>query len=310
MTNNISLGTFNPLDSLKTYYRISIDYDDDYFTSLDDVAKEVMHHKNEFADKTFLCCCHDDISAFGEFFMSHFADLNLKKLILTGYTTEYRAQDMVIEMTKKGTATFSSISTKGSWAEFVGDADIVVTNPPAYMAALMVTHLSRIGKKFLLIADLNTAMYSTVFPFIVTNEVWLGVTRPSKFYRGAKGYVTSDKPVRFGNKVWLTNLENDISRQSLTLTQRFHDPENAGRYLLVDDTDILWVSRVKDIPIDWAGKMAVPINYLQVHDPLQFEIVGEVNHGKDNIYDIAKPIVNGEMKYKHVVIRPTKPLDE
>lgn len=47
----------------------------------------------------------------------------------------------------------------------------------------------------------------------------------------------------------------------------------------------------------------VPITYLGVHNPDQYEIIGEANHGLDNEYDLFEPIVNGVCKYKRILIK-------
>ena len=262
----------NPLSNARNYFKNAIESDKDYFTSLGDIAREVEHHKDCFKGKRVLCCCHDDVSAFGEYFMSNFDKLGLQELILVSHTDDEVTADVMVDM----------------------------------LIGSMIRILTALNKQFLLIANINSAMYKDVLPAFVNDEVWLGVTRPRKFHIGAKGFVEDEKPIIVGNMVWLTNLENDIQRPALVLTQKVSDPENAGKYLLVDNTDILWISHVKDIPMDWNGRMAVPVNFLQRYNRGQFKIVGSVNHGYGSPLDFAAPKVNGEAKYKHLVIVPVK----
>lgn len=63
------------------------------------------------------------------------------------------------------------------------------------------------------------------------------------------------------------------------------------------------VSKVSQIPVDYDGIMGVPITYLDEHNPDQFDIIGEFNHGCDNVYDLAKPIINGKELYPRIAIR-------
>ena len=49
--------------------------------------------------------------------------------------------------------------------------------------------------------------------------------------------------------------------------------------------------------------MGVPISFMSKYNPEQFEIVGEFNHGSDNIFDLAKPIINGKELYPRIAIR-------
>lgn len=49
--------------------------------------------------------------------------------------------------------------------------------------------------------------------------------------------------------------------------------------------------------------MGVPITYLYQYNPDQFEIVGELNHGCDNKYDLGRPTINGVDKYVRILIK-------
>lgn len=295
----------NPLSNARNYFKNVIESDKDYFTSLGDIAREVEHHKDCFKGKRVLCCCHDDVSAFGEYFMSHFDELGLQELILVSHTDDEVTADVMVDMLSSEKVSISTVSSgKAVWTDKLTAVDVVVTNPPSKLIGSMIRILTALNKQFLLVANINSAMYKDVLPAFVNDEVWLGVTRPRKFHVGAKGFVEDEKPIIVGNMVWLTNLENDVQRPALVLTQKVSDPENAGKYLLVDNTDILWISHVKDIPMDWDGRMAVPVNFLQRYNRGQFKIVGSVNHGYGSPLDFAAPKVNGEAKYKHLVIVP------
>lgn len=76
-----------------------------------------------------------------------------------------------------------------------------------------------------------------------------------------------------------------------------------GLYQKFDNYDAINVDKVKDIPNDYDGVIGVPITYLCVHDPDQYEIIGEANSGSDNKYDLFKPFINGVCKYARILIK-------
>ena len=59
---------------------------DEFYTQLSDIANELKHYKQHFADKTVLCNCDDPYeSNFFKYFALNFNILRLKKLIATCY---------------------------------------------------------------------------------------------------------------------------------------------------------------------------------------------------------------------------------
>ena len=49
--------------------------------------------------------------------------------------------------------------------------------------------------------------------------------------------------------------------------------------------------------------LGVPKTFLDKYNPEQFEIVGEFNHGSDNEFDLAKPVINGKELFSRIAIR-------
>jgi hypothetical protein len=59
---------------------------DEFYTQLSDIEKELKHYKNHFKDKIVFCNCDDPFeSNFSQYFIKKFNDLRLKKLILVSY---------------------------------------------------------------------------------------------------------------------------------------------------------------------------------------------------------------------------------
>ena len=75
-----------------------------------------------------------------------------------------------------------------------------------------------------------------------------------------------------GNICWFTNLDIKKRHEQLILVRRYAGYED--EYPRYDNYDAIEVSKVADIPSDYAGVMGVPITFLDKHNPDQFEIVG------------------------------------
>lgn len=64
-----------------------LDKNDEFYTQLTDVEKELRYYKNHFRDKVILCNCDDPFeSNFFKYFVLNFNRLGLKKLIATCYS--------------------------------------------------------------------------------------------------------------------------------------------------------------------------------------------------------------------------------
>lgn len=59
---------------------------DEFYTQLSDIEKEMRHYKDFFEDKVVYCNCDDPFeSNFFKYFATHFNTLKLKKLISVSY---------------------------------------------------------------------------------------------------------------------------------------------------------------------------------------------------------------------------------
>ena len=72
----------------KTLSRARENKNDDFYTQLTDIEKELKHYKNHFKDKVVFCNCDDPFeSNFFKYFAMNFNSLGLKKLIATCYAS-------------------------------------------------------------------------------------------------------------------------------------------------------------------------------------------------------------------------------
>ena len=274
---------------------------DEFYTQLSDIEKEMRHYKSFFKDKIVYCNCDDAReSNFFKYFSLNFEHLGLKKLITTGYKADGRGVVLIYEGDKNGNRTVedSEIVTKelegnGDFRseeciEFLKEADVVITNPPFSLFREYVAQLMEYGKKFLIIGNMNAITYKEIFPYIKNNELWLGCrTLGSDFFFNVPedykdelmatktqggGWKIIDGEVmgRVASACWFTNIPHKKRNEELDLYRKY----NENDYPKYDNYDAIEVSKVADIPMDYEGVMGVPITFLDKYCPSQFEILG------------------------------------
>lgn len=278
---------------------------DEFYTQLTDVSKELMHYKEHFKGKVVFCNCDNPTwSAFWKYFHLNFKALGLKKLI----STHYNKNEPTYKMEYAGgddndieVGTITPLEGNGDFRnqeclDLLDEADIVVTNPPFSLFREYVAVLMEHKKKFLIIGNLNAVKYSELFPFIMNDQMWFGNNNVHDFLQ-PDGTIK-----KFGNINWYTNLDFIKRHEKLVLWKNY----NSAEYPKYETFDAIEVSKVTDIPIDYDGIMGVPVSFMSKYNPDQFEIVGEFNHGSDNDFDLAKPILNGKELFPRLAIRYRK----
>ncbi len=298
--------------------------EDEFYTQLTDIEKEMRHYRKHFAGKTVFCNCDDPFeSNFFKYFVLNFNRLKLKKLICTCYagssiankqislfdvkqteeskqgkpykaivTTVYDKtgdggidMDDIKELFKSGENELTELEGDGDFASeeclaLMDESDIIVTNPPFSLFRKYVATLMEHEKKFIIIGSQNAITYKEIFPLLASNAMWLGS------YTGDMSFAVPDtyepRETRFwidddgqrwrslGNIAWFTNLDLKKRHEEIILVKRY-SPEQYPAY---DNYNAIEVSRVADIPCDYAGVMGVPITFLDKYNPDQFEIIG------------------------------------
>lgn len=280
---------------------------DEFYTQYKDIENELKHYKESLEGKVIYMNADTTDSNFWKYFKDNFKELKLKKIICTyfnlyGYSTKTE-YDGIKEKHKTliSGGHFNSLEC----TETLKEADIVVTNPPFSLWRMFFDLLIEYNKKFIILGNNNAITYKKVFPHFKEGKVWLGVSNnktmefevPMHYPQGV---------VRDGKKYgkvpaisWITNIKHDQPNPFLELTKSVKDTE----YVKYDNYDAIEVSRTKDIPKDYYEEMGVPLSFFSRHNPNQFEIIGELNHGKDNKYDFVAPMVNGKLKFARIVIK-------
>lgn len=283
---------------------------DEFYTELADIDKELRHYKHHFKNKTVYCNCDDPrVSNFFHYFSHNFETLGLKKLMATCYKSQAadlfsqndseQAVYLIYEGDKNGNrvpdpSEIQVLPLKGDGdfrseecIALLKQADIVVTNPPFSLFREYVAQLVEYDKKFLIIGNKNAITYKEIFPLIKDDKMWLGVTPmgtdmlfgvPEHYAetlvqtkKSGSSYRIIDGEVKArAQACWFTNLDHDKRHEELILYKRY-TPEEYPRY---DNYDAIEVSKVAEIPCDFDGAMGVPITFLDKHNPEQFEIIG------------------------------------
>lgn len=257
---------------------------DEFYTQLTDIEKEMRHYKEQLKGKVVFCNCDDpEWSNFWKYFTLNFEHLGLAKVVSTHYASgspsyklEYfGAEKDIVKTPLVGDGDFRSPEC----LEILKEADLVVTNPPFSLFREYVTQLMEQGKQFLILGNNNAITYKETFKFIRNNQMWLGHSANKTMeFQLADDYARWNRVDETGKKFgavpaisWFTNLPHKKRNEELVLFRTYAG--NEMQYPKYDNYDAIEVSKVRDIPIDYDGVMGVPITFLDKYNPKQFEIV-------------------------------------
>ncbi len=314
---------------------------DEFYTQLPDIEKELKHYRKHFIGKTVYCNCDDPtISNFFHYFHLNFEKLGLKRLITTCYknqqTNLFSSHDMEaaagVEYVGDGTEpSVFQLKEDGDFRsqeciELLNQADIVVTNPPFSLFREYIAQLVESDKKFVVIGNKNAITYKEIFPLIKADKLWIGNTPMSqdllfdvpekyaqellKTKKEGSAYKIVDGIVKGRSQsVWFTNLDHRKRHEDLILYKKY-SPNEYPKY---DNFDAINVNKTEHIPVDYAGEMGVPITFLDKYNPDQFDIVGsdyEIKQGllpalvdKNWAGKLDRGYINGERIYARIIIR-------
>ncbi|MDR2772994.1 MAG: adenine-specific methyltransferase EcoRI family protein, partial [Elusimicrobiota bacterium] len=240
---------------------------DEFYTRYEDIAKELsMYDKQIWKGKVVFCNCDDAVdkkesntSAFALYFLHHFKDLELKKLICTHYVG-------TIDLFNQGAKGY--VFTKAGFKEFKDfpkyytgsfddplslqilkeEADIVCTNPPFSRAIDYWQITVESGKKFIFISNISNAINTAYIPYFKDNKVWAGYNRVDYFLNPKKELVDAA-----GH--WYTNvaIKNRPKYKQLKIIPLKAIPSEHKKY---DDSKTLVVDKCY-IPSDYKKPFAV-----------------------------------------------------
>lgn len=174
---------------------------DEFYTCYEDIVQEMQYYKDYFNNKVVLCNCDNPYkSAFFKFFILHFNQLKLSKLICTGYSnptsSENNKNGYKVIITKINGSleeinnnTLSMLfSMDGNFIENLDDADfrsiacvnllkeadVVVTNPPFSLFREYMNLLIQHDKDFIILGNINATTCKDIFPLFKNKQVHYG----------------------------------------------------------------------------------------------------------------------------------------
>ena len=263
--------------SNRNLHRANKEKNDEFYTQLEDIEKELRHYKNQFQGKTVFCNCDDPReSNFVKYFSMNFEHLGLKKLIATHYKeANLLTQEAPYKLEYVGDTNgnrrpdpeefMTEMISDGDFRskeciELLKETDIVVTNPPFSLFREYVEQLIEYNKKFLIMGNLNAIGYKEIFKHIKNNQLWLGYENGgTKWFQVPDSYdistearkkiVDGVKYFSMGMIMWYTNLETTKRKEKLNLYKKY-SPEEYPTY---DNYEGINVDKTADIPVDYRG---------------------------------------------------------
>jgi hypothetical protein len=276
---------------------------DEFYTRYEDVEKELsMYPKRIWKNKVVLCNCDDAVddderrtSAFPLYFMQHFKELGLKKLICTHYSG-------TVDLFHQGAKGY--IFTTNGFREFeypkgyngsfdhplslelLQESDIVCTNPPFSRAIDYWKVIIESGKKFLIISNITNPITKAFIPYFKDNKVWAGYNRVDWF-------LNPKKELTRAAGTWYTNLLiKDRPKYNHLKIMPLKDIP--AKYKKFDDSKMLLVDNCY-IPNDYKKPIAVSARSI---------LNGILEKGYEIIHDTQYfPYVNGKRCFGRVLVQ-------
>lgn len=299
---------------------------DEFYTQIIDIKKELKHYKDYFKGKIVFCNCDNpESSNFWQYFSINFNYLGIKKLIATYYDPlnhTYKIERTAMYDNVKITPLHSNGDFRSEEVvNILKESDVVVTNPPFSLFREYIAQLIGYFKDFLIIGNINAITYKEIFPYIKNNQLWFGpsITSGDREFRvpdyypmyatGSRIDEDGKKYIRVKGVRWFTNLNHSQRNQPLELYRSYHNSKY--NYPNYDNYNAINIDKVKDIPRDYENAMGVPITFLDKYNPHQFEILNA------NDFRINKTVpfkshglikdkdgtINGKATYVRILIR-------
>lgn len=298
----------------------------EFYTSLDDIKKELYYYSHYFKDKIIYCNCDDPYrSNFVKYFTDNFDNLGIKQIVSTCYVpldidmSQFSkcVAHPVIYIYDGNTKIIKDLNGDGDFRsdeciKILMGCDIVVTNPPFSLFREFIDVVIEHNKDFIVIGNQNAITYKNVFNLLKDGTIKLGYNTnktmsfnvPDEYYACSKNQ-SHIKEVKVPAISWFTSLNNNREHEYINLKSKY----SKDKYPKYDNYDAINVDRVADIPCDYYGFMGVPITFMNKHNPKQFDVLGIMNTGEKNEgirlpnTSHGRPIVNGVEKYLRVIIK-------
>ena len=269
---------------------------DEFYTQYEDIDKEIEHYKEHLKGKVIYCNC--DIpyfSNFHKYFLDNFKELELEKLIVTGYVKNGNGKCSVYNGEK---STDYDLLGDGDFrgdecVDMLQKADIIITNPPFSLFREFIKVVVDNDKDFIVVGNKNAITYKDVFPLLMDDKMFIGATEPNNF-------ITPSENTKLINGLsrWFTSF-NIRENTYLELSKEYSE----GAYPKYDNYNAINVNKTKHIPKNYDGIMGVPITFLDKYNSKQFEILGIDRYIADNPRYGHRFNLNGKEVYARILIK-------
>ena len=281
---------------------------DEFYTRLVDIEKELRFYKQHFQGKVVLCNCDDPYeSNFFKYFALNFNALELKKLIATCYNGSPIAGDELplmfeIEQSEPKKIAYKVEITEvqdynGDGAVNLSDVQYLIQNDKNVLSLLKGNGDFRSQECIELLKEADIVVTNPPFSLfreyvaqlvkygkkflIIGNQNALSyketfaLIKNNQLWLGFNSVKEFMQPKtsetkKFGNVCWFTNMDITKRHEELVLYKHYTPEEYPTFY----NFEAINVNASSDIPCDYNGIMGVPITFMDKYNPDQFEIIG------------------------------------
>ena len=277
----------------------------DEFPTSPELAKEIVDDIEGKVDgMTIYCPCDSPESNIYKELKSRFAQLGLKHLTSTsyckdghGFKTTFDGVNEVIEPTEQD-GSFDSPQSR----QILEQSDVVVTNPP-FSRIIDFFDIIK-GHKFISVVS-NMFMCRVVAHFI---DFFMSEIIGKTLYMQCP--INSTLKHKYDDRRARVNLLSTfpLKLQSFTPFKKYDDLIAQGKAHYIDNYDnILCVDRIKDIPCDYDGLVAAPVNVLNMNIEgltyLKLMQAASKQYDNKSMYILQRCIVNGKHKFTRILMK-------
>ena len=295
---------------------------DEFYTPYSTVEQIIEPYKHCFKNKIIYCNCDDCWkSNFVKYFIVNFNKLKLKKLITTCFVKDGKGYGITIktvyplfcskELTLPKLIEFNlntkhnnffQLNENGDFrttecTELLKSCDIICTNPPFSLFKQFFKHIKH--RKYLIIGNALMPFYKDIMKLLMKNKINL--------HKCNEEFTTPSGEIKTIKACYACNLDLQIKRKDIFKFSGTEFYPNQNKYSYSNNyKNVLNVNKLKDIPCDYNGIMAVPITYCLYHNKQMFEIITNTsslvrNTSLNKIYDASYENKLNMKKYGIVV---------
>lgn len=295
---------------------------DEFYTRLIDIEKELKHYKEHFENKTVFCNCDDPFeSNFFKYFALNFNYLGLKKLVCTCFDSSpivytqlnffgknkdipnnnrkaYKIEiSEVNDYNNDGAVDLSDVeyllqNDKNTLSLLKGDGDF---RSEECVELLKQADIVVTNPPFSLFREYISQLFEYEKKFIIIgNKNAITYKEFFPYLKENKVWIGYEQPSQFldgngdiTNQVqglcrWFTNIDILKRHEEILLYKKYNEKE----YAKYDNYVAINIDKVTDIPYDYKDLMGVPITFMDKYNPAQFEIIGLLNSSNEELAGI------------------------